>query len=135
MFPVQVEGYVLMAGLDCLTQLKQRLGPAEPSTSPNSPHPRPSIRRSHVNGSREASSWTPAVTPSLSVSRLALDRLFTVRAAWTSRNPRLLFRLSMVFLFRLDACRLLDVLFHDPPRITRRSPNGQLPRSTQPGRR
>ena len=77
---------------------------------------------------REIGSWTPAVTPSLSVNRLALDRLLTVRADWARRKPMLLFRLSVVFLFRFDDRRFSGLLlFQEPPRITRWPSLGLLP--------
>lgn len=39
----------------------------------------------------------------------------------------LLFRLSVLFLFRLDARRFSGLLFQEPPRITRWPPLGPFP--------
>ena len=42
----------------------------------------------------------------------------------TTRNPRLLFRLSGVFLLRLAERTLAGLLFQEPPRFTRFVPQG-----------
>ena len=60
---------------------------------------------------RPASPWRPRLPPS------------SVRAI---RKPLLLFRLSVVFLLRFAARRFLGLLFHEPPRNTRRG-DGQAP--------
>jgi hypothetical protein len=43
------------------------------------------------------------------------------------RNPLLSLRLSGSFLLRFAARNLLGLLFHEPPRSTRRPPDGPFP--------
>jgi hypothetical protein len=63
--------------------------------------------------------------------RSRTDRLrarhFAARVDWARRNPRLLFRLSAVFLLRTAERTFLGLLFQEPPRTTRRPPYGLLP--------
>ena len=71
-------------------------------------------------GSRETGSWTPAnLTPFI---REPTDSGLPDGNAGglASRNPRLLFRLSGVFLLRLAERTLRGLLFQEPPRFTRR---------------
>ena len=49
------------------------------------------------------------------------------RADWARRNPRLLFRLSVLFLLRFADRRFVGLLFQEPPRTTRRPPRGPFP--------
>lgn len=49
------------------------------------------------------------------------------QAEWARRKPRLLFRLSGLFLLRLAARKFAGLLFQEPPRITRWLPYGPLP--------
>lgn len=44
------------------------------------------------------------------------------RVAWARRKPRLLFRLSDVFLLRLAERTLCGLLFQEPPRSAREPP-------------
>jgi hypothetical protein len=49
------------------------------------------------------------------------------RVDWTRRKPRLLLRLSVVFLLRFEDRTFLGLLFHEPPRFTRWPPSGPCP--------
>ncbi len=51
---------------------------------------------------------------------LALARaILGVTGGLAGRKPRLLFRLSTVFLFRFEVRKFSGLLFQEPPRITR----------------
>lgn len=50
----------------------------------------------------------------------------------TKRKPKLSLRLSGVFLLRYEGRQSSVVLFHEPPRTTRRAGTGE-PRSRRPG--
>lgn len=50
----------------------------------------------------------------------------------TTRNPLLLFRFAGLFLLRLADRQFLGLLFHEPPRSTRRTPFGLSPREKHP---
>jgi len=90
---------------------------------------------------RETGSWTPATTPDDSVKTPAPGwGLHTqARADWARRKPTLLFRFSVVFLLRNADRAAAGLLFHAPPRSTRRaivtacSPPGRV--SQKPRRR
>ena len=55
------------------------------------------------------------VTPVSALAKTVPD----LAGALARRNPRLLFRLSGVFLLRLAERTLRGLLFHEPPRFTR----------------
>jgi hypothetical protein len=79
-------------------------------------------------GGREAGSWTTTHHTRPVRERAGSGR--GPKAAWPDwarRNPRLLFRLSAVFLFRFAERTFLGSLFQEPPRITRRAPLGPPP--------
>ena len=62
-------------------------------------------------------------TPTSALTKTVLG----LAGALARRNPRLLFRLSGVFLLRLAERTLCGLLFHEPPRFTRWALSGRLP--------
>jgi hypothetical protein len=86
--------------------------PAPPATSLHLYSAFPSLR------SPEKGSWTPSRTLRLTVDRRTLANEGGL-AARNTRKPRLLFRLSVLFLLRAEERNHSVVLFHEPPRSTR----------------
>ena len=84
---------------------------------------------------RETDSWTPAhhARPVRGQTGSG-PGLKAARADWARRKPRLLFRLSALFLLRLAERRFSGLLFQEPPRSTRRPPQGPFPDERRYGR-
>ena len=96
--------------------------PAPPSAIPGvlfgAPLPaKPGNRLMDTRAPRPARPWTDRLRA----------RPTAARADWARRKPRLLFRVSVVFLLRFAERRFLGLLFQEPPRITRRPPRGPFP--------